>query len=1835
MQNVDLSVLGRLFQFRSFSLCLLALIISLAAAGQATLPLTRTAWGSTPTGWTDNGTQRTSTFACSGSDGGSLQATGKSYKVFFDVAPAQLSFSLKGSNPTTGSFKVQESPDGSAWTDVSSYTSISGSTCANQSFALLTSSRYVQFIFITKTAGNVDIDDVSITASACTTPADPTGVISGTTPACNSTSLSFSNPSANYYWQTSATGTSTVNPTTSSLTVSSSGSYYVRAYNGSCWSSGAVGPYAVTINTQPSISTHPSTPSATCGSFTGNLIVTATATNPIYQWQYSADGSTNWQSVTDGVPNAGVTYTNANGAMLTITGLTQTYYFRGTVGSTGCTTVNSNAALVTVNPSPAAPVAIAGSSVGSTSFTANWNTVGGASLYYLDVYSYVANSNLASWTFPTSGSIVTPDTYSTSNSTQTLTTNSGTISDAAGATTQAASATGWNSGSGSKYWQIQVDATGFYSLKLSSKQKSSNTGPRDFKVQYKLGAAGTWTDVSGGTVPSVLNDNFVSGVVNNLTLPVACDNQSSVYIRWIMTSNTAVDGTGVASGGTSRIDDISVTGSAFTYVSGFQNASTTDNFMEVTGLSASTTYYYVVRASNGTCSSANSNIITVTTDVPCTPSATISSFSPTTGPANTLVTITGTGFTGATAVKFGSISASSFTVVNSTTITARVPTNAPTDKISVTVSACPAISTTSFTPIFQSGTCGTVATASDLFISEVYDAESGSLSYIEVFNGTLSSVNLSAYVVRVRTGTSTDNDYALTGTLASGGTHLLLIGSSTVSCSVSSQQSFTAGSGFNGNDRIYLRKSGVDIDYVPNPNYGGSSDPGFSQVRRSTSIGPSTTYTAADWIITSTESCTSLGVAPYTVGGSSITVATQPADVSCNTISFNVSANTTGTGTLAYVWKYNAPGSSSWSLVSSLNGVGGIIVTGSGTNTITLSGNTASLNDYQFYAELTFGSCSVISNAAQYKYNSLRYYRSKSNGAWNVNATWEMSSDNSTWVSVCNYPIASNSSEVTVNHTVTLDLDVDIDKITIATGATLDISATGKLTVYDSTAAAADLLINGTLVDGGSSSNGIAFGTGASWTMGSAATLVRTSTSSSTNYRDNYYLGMSNIPATANWIIRKSGSTDVSFTTVAGSSGSYPSATYYPNLTFENASGSPYVFTSKFTGASDYARVKGNIDIGGTTYTTAVTVINDNTNTNPLLVSGNLVVRSGSALTNAGTSSGTGFEVKGNLTVDGTLTINNSTTGLLKFSGNTTQTISGGGTMNLQDVTLANTGGGSGVLVNRSLGIPGVLSFAAASKLTFGTGDISLKSSATSTARVAEFPTDASINYTGAGRFYVERYISKTRRWHLLGVPTNTSQKMNEAWQEGATTITDNPAPGFGMQITDNNSNWASQGFDALSPGGPSVKTFSPAVGATPDSWVGIGSTTINIKTSGGYMNYIRGDRLSLSTNSISNPTVLRTKGLIYTGTTSVSVNPNKFAVIGNPYPSAVDLRLVTKDNLLSDIYIWDPYLTGTYGLGGFRTLAWDGTNYLPVPSGGTGPYSGSTYNYINSGVAFFVKGAGAGSCSITFNESNKTSTTDPISRNVGAPLQSLRVNILAGNSVEGELLDGGLAIFGNYSNDADGQDAEKLSNNQVNLGFMRNGKLLSVERRGRITAKDTLYLQMSGLRVASYTFQVTANNLISPSRKAWLVDNYLNTKQSIDLGSTSLLNFEINNQPASYAPGRFYIVFQTGNGKQEGSDVIQPGISALPKAQPALAVSPNPIVGKTMNLLLSNIAPGNYVLDLLNTNGQSVYRQSILVDAPMRTRAFQLPASLPAGSYRVMLNNGSDSPLNVQVIVD
>jgi len=122
----------------------------------------------------------------------------------------------------------------------------------------------------------------------------------------------------------------------------------------------------------------------------------------------------------------------------------------------------------------------------------------------------------------------------------------------------AAAASGWDNGTGTKLWSIKFKAdTTYKNFKLFSKQSSdaANPGPRDWKIQWRL-SGGTYTDVPDGNV--TVADDWTTGEVINLAVPVTGQGTSSIYICWLMNSDTSTNGTLVGPEGVSKIDDIIV-----------------------------------------------------------------------------------------------------------------------------------------------------------------------------------------------------------------------------------------------------------------------------------------------------------------------------------------------------------------------------------------------------------------------------------------------------------------------------------------------------------------------------------------------------------------------------------------------------------------------------------------------------------------------------------------------------------------------------------------------------------------------------------------------------------------------------------------------------------------------------------------------------------------------------------------------------------------------------------------------------------------------------------------------------------------------------------------------------------------------------------------------------------------------------------------------------------------------------------------------------------------------------------------------------------------------------
>ncbi|HPH92255.1 MAG TPA: fibronectin type III domain-containing protein [Ferruginibacter sp.] len=143
----------------------------------------------------------------------------------------------------------------------------------------------------------------------------------------------------------------------------------------------------------------------------------------------------------------------------------------------------------------------------------------------------------------------------------------------------ASASTGWSSVSGNgsaqainsnnwainDYVQFQVNTQSYSQLQVSYDHTGSNTGPRDFILRYSTDGTNFTTF---GSQFSITNDSWspsgapkpASNRVFDLSSVTELNNQSAVYLRLVVNSGLNINGAAIASGGTSRIDNFTVSG---------------------------------------------------------------------------------------------------------------------------------------------------------------------------------------------------------------------------------------------------------------------------------------------------------------------------------------------------------------------------------------------------------------------------------------------------------------------------------------------------------------------------------------------------------------------------------------------------------------------------------------------------------------------------------------------------------------------------------------------------------------------------------------------------------------------------------------------------------------------------------------------------------------------------------------------------------------------------------------------------------------------------------------------------------------------------------------------------------------------------------------------------------------------------------------------------------------------------------------------------------------------------------------------------------------------------
>ncbi len=424
---------------------------------------------------------------------------------------------------------------------------------------------------------------------------------------------------------------------------------------------------------------------------------------------------------------------------------------------------------------------------------------------------------------------------------------------------------------------------------------------------------------------------------------------------------------------------------------------------------------------------------------------------------------------------------------------------------------------------------------------------------------------------------------------------------------------------------------------------------------------------------------------------------------------------------------------------------------------------------------------------------------------------------------------------------------------------------------------------------------------------------------------------------------------------------------------------------------------------------------------------------------------------------------------------------------------------------------------------TFYTSDsLTLKSDKNGTGSIGKSPGSI------VGKVTVEKYINEKRSWRLMGAPVTaaTAQTINEAYQEGAKSSTDNPKPGFGTHIT---YGALADGFDQNP-----QKSFSMKVFGNTGKWVGVPATNkTKVTDYPAYMLFIRGNRsypITVTTDKTpASSTILRVTGSMNQGDQPArTVATSGITLVVNPYACPVNFTKINSasTNVKARIRMWDPLLFGSKGVGGWVTV--DGTKgtYRATPPS-------ALLTTIQAGQGFYVESAdGVKTGSLIVNEdakdlTGKTTSADREGEDNSA-YTSLEVNLrIADTAGTYSIADGVLYYFGETeNNNIDSDDALKIANFGANFSISENSSLLTIDSRTMPAAGDTLKLNLAGAATSvNYQFEFVPDNM---GNKAFMLyDKYLGTLSPVNAEDTTRILFSTSKEAASKATDRFSLVLQ------------------------------------------------------------------------------------------------------------
>ena len=633
---------------------------------------------------------------------------------------------------------------------------------------------------------------------------------------------------------------------------------------------------------------------------------------------------------------------------------------------------------------------------------------------------------------------------------------------------------------------------------------------------------------------------------------------------------------------------------------------------------------------------------------------------------------------------------------------------------------------------------------------------------------------------------------------------------------------------------------------------------------------------------------------------------------------------------------------------------------------------------------------------------------------------------------------------------------------------------------------------------------------------------------------------------------------------------------------------------------SGLSTIDHNIQVlSGTTALTANTFIN------------NVTVSPGATL-DLGTTT---LSTTGNITNTGALTASDAT---VELNGTSAQSIFGN-EFELGSLTLNNP---AGALLFTPLKLTTLLTLTNGQLNTSNL--LTLGSDVNGTAMV-DVITGGSI----VGNVTTERYIPARRAFRLLSSSVTSTTSINTNWQEGGNNTginypADNvdPNPGYGTHIT--GSTTGENGFDATGSGNPSL--FALNNGA--QAWEAITNTDVTTLTAGTPLRLmVRGDRsIDLTTNTATpSTTTLRSTGTLATATiqtTGADLNHNAgaFNFIGNPYQASVNVNdVLTGSNNIkaSEVWVWD----ATLGARG---------QYVTVLLDGTGSSNGATsksYHYIQPGQSFFTateNTVGDNSTSIVFNETDKAVGNDVTVFNNNATTFASSSQLIAKlyrtdrYGTDAGLQDNFVILYdNNYSNELTNEDVSKFYNIDENMGILKEGTLLSVDKLAMPTENDEVQLYNALYRVSNYTLDITVNgfNEVTP----YLEDTYTGELTMLENGLNTITFSVDETIDASIDATRFKIVYQAQALSTEGNDAID------------FAMYPNPVTDGTLSLTATKLAGLTVDVTITNLLGQQVIAQPVSFTGA--TATLTNLHNLKAGVYILSITS-QDTAISHRIVI-